>query len=187
MKTMRNLGAGKPGAAALAMGLALAGCAGSSADFPSFAIPTSPAEGNRLSMRFPGISAPEPADASALAPPLPADLDAAIAAIAARADGARADFTAAQIVTSRRVSAARGAGVASDRWAAAEVSLADLASLHSNAALALADLDLLAAQATTNLAPPGEIASIAEAQARVERFVEEQTQTLAALNAAMER
>lgn len=138
-------------------------------------------------MRFPGASVPTPADPGDLARPLPADLEAQIAAIAQRADTARADFVTGMITTQRLVDRARGAGVTSDRWAAAEISLANLTSLHNAATLALADLDLLAAQAATGLAAPDRIAAIASAQDRIAGVLSEQDRTIAALGAALER
>lgn len=176
-----------PLAALAALGMAVSGCAGSKTDYPSFAIPTPSADGDRFAMRFPGANVPQAADPGDLAAPLPEDLDGRIGAITARADAARADFVTTLITTRRRVDGARGAGVTSDRWAEAEVSLANLTSLHNNATLALADLDLLAAQAATALASADRIAAIAAAQARIAKVVEEQDQQLATLGSELAR
>lgn len=180
----------KIGIAAIVLA-ALGGCAGSSADYPSFSIPTSSAEAmgenNRVAMRFPGVESPEPIDVRKAIEPLPADIDARIAALDERASNAMAAFLDSAGAARRLADAARGAAITTDRWAAAQVSLADLSSHHSDASLALADLDLLAAQARTTLANADVIEKITEAQTRIAAKLSEQGQVLLAINSRLDR
>ena len=169
----------------------LSGCAGSSADYPPFTIPTADTQGGsssaRISISFPGVQTPEIVDASTTTQPLPADLEGRINAISARARAASEAFSANAAPASSMANSARNAPVTSDTWASAQISLADLTSHHSTARLALADLDLLAARAQTTRADTEAMTSIAKAQERIVATLREQNSTLAAIAARLDR
>ena len=70
-------------------------------------------------------------------------LDQRLAALLEQGRSAHARFTDVAPRASRLASAASGSSVGSDAWASAQVALADLDSIRSETAVALADLDLL--------------------------------------------
>lgn len=127
--------------ACTAASLCLGGCASTSGDYPSLAI--------RDAERVTGTMEPAGEGSVQTSPaPAPEGLGQQLAQLASAASAAHADFLAAAPQAERLVSAGAGAGVASDRWAAAQVALADLDSARSRAAVSLGDLDLLYADAT---------------------------------------
>ena len=118
----------------------LAGCAASSADYPSLAIRDFERERGSL-------DAPEAAP-SAEPTPLPQDKAARIAALTEQLRGAHARFMDEAPGARSAARAATGTAPGDDRWAQAQVALASLDSQRSQAAVALGDLDLMFTDAT---------------------------------------
>ncbi|MBX7492568.1 hypothetical protein K3163_05030 [Qipengyuania sp. 1NDW9] len=125
-------------ALAAVLSLSLAACAGSSADYPSLAI--------RDSERSEGtFGSPEPKRLDI--PPVEVDLtgglDARLASLVADARNAHEAFEETRPRAEELVAAASGTSLGSDRWAAAQVALAELDSARSRAAVPLGDLDAI--------------------------------------------
>ena len=171
----------------IAFGATLGGCAGAKENYPSFAIPKSSGEAGRISMRFPAFAVKDPADPGKGAEPLPEELDARLAAINARALKADEAFSADAPMTDRLTQAAALADESSEEWAEAQVSLASLTAHHGVGRLALAELDLIAANARIALAEPETIADIAALQDEIAARLDQQAQTLGAMSAKLER
>ncbi len=156
---------------------ALAACASSGERYPSLAI----RDAERLSGEF--AVAPAAPEVAPL-PPLPADAASRIVALRAQAATAHRKFLAAVPDARRAVGAARGAGVQDDRWAGAQVALADLDSSRSEAAIALGDLDLIFADAAVEQAQRDEIVA---ARSAVSALIAEEDRVLAELRGALGR
>ncbi|MDJ0977073.1 MAG: hypothetical protein QNI87_00890 [Erythrobacter sp.] len=188
---------------ALACACAVTACAGSSADYPSFALPTmseQTATGTRVTARFPTVAVPAMPDLDAGQEAMPREIGARLAAIDARAQTAGAAFTANVEPTRALVRAASGTSAESRRRADAEVRFADLTAHHNEGQLALADLDWLAAR-VAQAAPAsseassgtetgtgqGDLASIAETQTILLQELERQARILAQLGAELSR
>jgi hypothetical protein len=160
-------------ALALSAALLLAGCAGGpSADYPSLDI--------RDVERVRGTLAPPPG------PPPPApmspaalselgDLRAAVAEIHAR-------FLAAAPEAQGTVRAAAGAPVGAERWARAQVALAGLEAIRSEAMVPLADIDRLYVDAATS---GGATAEIDAARAEATALLAEEDRLIASLLASL--
>ena len=159
----------------LTSSLTLGGCASAAGDYPSLAI---------REVERPSGSA-MPVDAAP--PPLPVQLSAQtgqrIAQALERARKAHSAFVAGTGRTAGAVSAARGSRAPADAWIAAQLALANLQSLRSEAVIAQADLDLLFAE--ERLAEPGPISptaqALANAREQVDGWVDEQNRTIARL------
>lgn len=121
----------------------MSGCASPQANYPSLAI----RDAERAYNSPEPAALPQPAAQS----PLSADLVQRLAHLETAATSAHRAFTDAAPATARLVSAAAGSDVTSDRWAIAQVALASLESARSHAAVPLADLDLLHADAAIAL------------------------------------
>lgn len=123
----------------------LCACAGGDARYPS------------LSMRpfETGSPASQPTTSPAPAPDV-ADA-ATIAALVERATLSHEGFTRQEPAAARLARAAAGQPIESDARGAALVAMADLAAQRAATSGALADLDLLAVQASTTFAPVTEI------------------------------
>ncbi len=91
-------------------------------------------------------------------------------------------FMAAAPAARRAVRSARGASTSSTAWSSAQVALADLASLRSQAAIPLADLDRLYVEATIDFIRRGEIAT---ARNEIIALVAAEDRVLAELGAAL--
>lgn len=147
--------------------LPLAGCAREAASYPSLAV--RPAE------RVGGTFTPPP-------PPLPGPMpEGTLGRLGDVQAAARAahDRFLAQLPRARELAAAGGgAGVESDRWAAAQVALADLDSIRSQTAVALGDLDLLFAEATLSFT---DRAAVEQTRADVLALIREEDRVLAGL------
>lgn len=121
------------------LAISLAGCASTADDgYPSLAV----REVERAEGTF------EPVESKRLDVPqvetgLTGGLEARLAALVDQARSAHAQFTGSVGTAEQRVAAASGSAVGTDRWAAAQVALADLDSARSSAAIALGDLDIL--------------------------------------------
>ena len=164
-----------------------AGCAGGSGNYPDFTIPTGSNGDGRISASFPGVKTTTPPTASGVAEPLPAELDAALAAIRNRAAKAVNGFDEDKEQARAHAQSAAGRSVESDQWAQAQVSLANLTSHQSETALALADLDMLAARASTNLEDPAKMALIAADQTRLAKRLTQQQAVIDTLSRQLER
>lgn len=120
---------------------ALAACAGGSSRYPSLEI--------RPGERVTGTFEPEVPDAAPAPPPVASpELIARVSQLQAEASTAHADFLDTVPAARREAIAARGAPVASDAWASAQIALADLESIRSLAAIPLGELDVLYVDAT---------------------------------------
>lgn len=142
-------------------------------------------------MRFPGVVVPDMETAPTFEEPLPAELDARLAAINTRAVAAANAFTATFDSAQTVVRAGVSSAPESDLWANAQLRVADLTSHHSTTQLALADLDALAVTAQlgqsagTNTA--NETQMIMQLQTQLDQTVSEQARLLDQINAQMER
>ena len=120
------------------------------------------------------------ADTAEPAPPPPvlpsADLAARLAQLRRDAEAAHAEFRA-NIPAAERL-ARVGGPTGSDSWAAAQVALADLDSIRSRVAIALADLDTLWVDATLEAGPREAVGTTRDA---VEGLVAEEDAVLARL------
>lgn len=186
MHALRRLQPAKP-IFACAGALFLGACAGSSTNYPSFAIPTASEEAGRVAMQFPGVSVPEPRDAVAQPETLPAELDARLAAINNRAMVASKAFSANLSATRTLARSADSAPPDSDRWAEAQIRIADLTLHHNKTSLASAELDALAALAQTSQATPEETGQIAQLQSSLSGILTGQAQQLAEIAGQLDR
>ncbi|MEE4155477.1 MAG: hypothetical protein V2I27_15065 [Erythrobacter sp.] len=125
-------------------------------------------------------------DPAELAPPLPEQLGARIAALAEAGEQAQRAFDRASDDASRLVAAARGTDTTSERWMRAQVALADLTSYRSQTRLALADVDSIAASAEVVALDDPSAAAIMAAQSRLSAYVTQQSQRLAELYSVLE-
>ena len=116
---------------------ALTGCASSGKTYPSLAI----RDAERVSGTF---AAPDPIEPA----PLRAEIAGQLGQIRATALDSHRTFMAATPRARRSVASGANAPITSNAWAAAQVAMADLDSLRSVTAVALADLDLLFVDAT---------------------------------------
>ncbi len=161
-------------AVALAFAL-LSGCAGSSDQYPSLAI----RDAERAVGQF------TPTQANDEAPPTRAPASAQdIAQLVEQASESHKAFLSAQSSAGRLVSGARGTSTESDARARALVALADLTSKRSDTAIALGDIDLLAAQGKTEFSTSGDLEA---AQTLIADIVDQQDRALAALWGQLER
>ena len=147
----------------------LSACATASGDYPSLA--------QRPAERAQGTFTPDAADAAPAPPVLPsADLVSRLAELRRQAEATHGEFRSATPAAERLANAAGSRG--SDRWAAAEVALADLDSIRSRAAIALADLDTLWVDSTLEAGPREAIGTARDA---VEGLIAEEDAVLARL------
>ena len=156
----------------------LAACASAGDEYPSLAI--------RDAERQTGTFAPAIGAAAAPAqpaPPAPELLD-RLAQLRAEAQSAHRAFTALAPAARRRVDAARGAGVASDVWAAAQVAISELDARRSQTAIPMADLDELLVSQAVALQQNG---AATQAQAEVQALLEEEDRLLQELKGALAR
>ncbi|MCT2558520.1 hypothetical protein N0B51_05955 [Tsuneonella sp. YG55] len=153
---------------ALAAAALLAGCA-TPGDYPSLA--------QRPAERVQGAFTPDDADPQPLVPVLPsADLVARLTQLEREARTAHGEFVEATPAARQR--AERAGPVASDSWAAAQVALADLDSIRSRVAIALAELDSLWVDATLEAGPRDAIGAV---RRTVEALVAQEDAVLAQL------
>ena len=154
------------------MTLALAACASPSTDYPSLAI--------RDAERLVGVEQ-ESAPPAPLAP-IPADVMQQVGAYQAKASRADEEFRGTLPRVERTVSAARGSGIASDRWSNAQIALSELDALRATTAIALADLDALYAARAVELERRD---AIDEARGEVSAILSRQDTTLNRLKAQL--
>ncbi|AKM07438.1 hypothetical protein AM2010_1366 [Pelagerythrobacter marensis] len=161
--------------APLLFAVPLAACAAGSGSYPSLAIRDAERVGGSLETPTPEAPPAQPAPPSA-------DLLARLGQLQSQAASAHQAFLAAVPATRRAVRAASGAGIASDRYASAQVALADLDSHRSRAAIALGDLDLLFADAALSFELR---APIVETRADVTAMIAQEDAVLAELRGAI--
>lgn len=133
-----------------AMGVTLAGCAGSADKYPSLAI--------RDFERAPATAPGDGDDGGAGSPALSQSDIQNLENLVAKAREAHQRFLRSAPQTQRLVSAAAGGGVTDNRWASAQVALANLESLRSEAAIPLGDIDRIYAESAIDLAMPDQVA-----------------------------
>jgi len=163
-----------PLVAALVLGGAVAGCAGApSSDYPSLAI--------RDVERATGTLAPPPAPPP---PPAPLAPEAAeeLGRLQAQAAQAHARFLAAAPGARGTVSAAAGADPGAESWARAQVALAGLEAIRSQAMVPMADLDRLFVDTATS---GGTLEPIAGVREEVAALIEEEDALIASLAAGL--
>ncbi len=159
----------------LVLATILSGCASAGDKYPSLAI--------RDAERVTGTFETDTAIAPVAVPvPASADLVQRLARLRADATKAHDDFMQAAPRATSLVNAARGAAVASDSWASAQVALADLDSMRSLAAVPLGDLDLLHSDAAVSFESSG---AITDTRAEVIALVSELDAVLNQLRAKM--
>lgn len=106
-----------------------------------------------------------------------------LAALLAQADAANAAFASRQPSATRTINAAAGAAKGTESWSVASVALTGLEKARSQAALPLADLDRLEADAS-NRAVEGsdaDIKAVRDARVRVEAMVDAQSAVIDSL------
>ncbi|MBV7259558.1 hypothetical protein [Erythrobacter crassostreae] len=143
----------------------LSACAGSSDKYPSLAI----RDFERTQGQFTPLQAEEPAPIRAVA--TSQDLN----DLVARAETSHGRFTRSQTNATALVRLAAGKSIESDDRQRALVALADLTAMRSDTAIALADLDLLTAEAATTFAPKEDIEL---ARSKVETIITAQNRAL---------
>lgn len=154
--------------AALTAVLLVAGCA-SPGPFPSLDV--------RDSERVSGTLAAPESPVFTPAPASPATL-AEIDSLAARARAAHQRFMAASGDVQAVVAGAAGSAIGTDGWARAQVAIAGLESMRSDAMIVLADIDRIHAEAHTT---GGDIARSQAARAEVTALVEQEDRLIAGL------
>ena len=154
--------------ASVCSALLLVGCVGSGEKYPSLAV----RDAERVTGTFDPVSEP---DEQPVTDPA---LLAGIPAIEARAQTAFDAFLAAVPGAEAAVLAAQGRPQASNQWATAQVALSELDSHRSQTAIALADVDLIYAEASSELALAPQIAEI---RARIATQIASEDQILTEL------
>lgn len=149
----------------LAMIVTLSACAGGSDRYPSLAI----RDVERASGQF------TPASAQVQSPIRPVASVAELSALLDRARQSQARFANASREAERLVRSAQSRPIESNARQSALVALADLATLRSDTALTVGDLDLLKAEAATSFAPHVEID---RARAEISAMLDTQDNTL---------
>lgn len=158
--------------------LLTSGCAPRS-DFPSLA--RRPAEDAYRAMP---VARPVPMPPAVISDGLPERL----ATLLAQANAAHATFESRQTAATRTVNAAAGAAKGTERWSVASVALAGLETARSQAALPLADLDRLEAEAS-NRAVEGsdaDLKAVRDARLKVEALVQAETGVIDSLRTNLE-
>lgn len=148
-----------------------AACASTPGDYPSLAIRDAERVSGTLQPAQPYVP-----------PPVPQATLADAASLVAQARAAHSAYNSRLGSVRSAVSAARGAGFGSERWAVASVAVTALETERSRAMIALADLDRLHVVAATEGLATGELAA---AQAEVAGIVAEQTAGIDALLAVL--
>ncbi|MBX7532137.1 hypothetical protein K3165_04280 [Qipengyuania sp. 1XM1-15A] len=156
---------------------ALGACASSGSEYPSLSI----RDAERTEGTF---ESPEPKRLDV--PPVEVDLtgglDARLDSLVGAAREAHAEFNRIEPGARQLVAAASGSDIASDRWAAAQVALAELDSARSRAAVPLADLDALY---TASRVAADDITKIDDARSTVIAMVSEEDAVLANLRGSI--
>lgn len=173
---------------AFALGAAatlLGACAAKDTVYPSFSRPVTSDTAGRVAERFPDVAVPTIRAAGTPVEPLPAELDARLAAINARAAASSNAFAADLEPLRALARAASQSSRESDAWTLAQLRLADITTHHSRAHLALADLDDLTARAQLARSSAQERAMIADLHATLSQTIDEQARALSQINAQL--
>lgn len=149
---------------------ALSACASTVEDYPSLAI----RDAERVSGTMQAVETDPPPPPA----PIATDLRERLVQLQDQAAASHREFIEAAPVAERLVSGAANAAITTDRWAAAQVALADLDSARSATAIALGDLDLIFVDAALELDQRAEIVTARE---RVVALVAEEDAILARL------
>jgi hypothetical protein len=159
--------------------LLVAGCAtGRDDGFPSLA--------RREAERVVGIV--RPVEAPAKPTTVPPQTGSAIANLRRQALEAHRRFQGRRPAAAALAAAAQGAAVASESWSVAQVALADLDSMRSEAMIPLADLDrlyIVAATAAALTAGSAELDAVAAVRDEVSGWIAEEDAALAALRSRL--
>jgi hypothetical protein len=129
-------------------------------------------------------AAPVPAPVAPTATPASESDRAAIAALAAQAQGGESAFRAALPAAQRRIEAARGAATGSDRWFDAQAALSALEATRAPTLAALSELDRRALAAEMD-GQTGLVAALTPEQQRAADWASGQTATLNRLSALL--
>lgn len=166
-----------PRLTALLLPLLMAGCASSSDRYPSLAV--------REVERVSGTFTPVDSGPQVLSPaPAPEDQAARLQSLISQAESVHREFLAATPRARLLVGQVDNTSPDSNAWAEAQIALGDLESKRSQAALALGDLDLLYAAASTGFV---DRTDIDEARERVIGWIAEEDAVLAGLRAEADR
>lgn len=152
----------------------LAGCTGGGDKYPSLAVRDSERATGQFTTASP-VQSPSVAPVASIQD---------VAAIVAIARESHRKFLSAQPRAIQLAQARRGLGVESDAHSRALVAWADLTSLRGQTAIALGNLDGLAARAATTFAPKEDITA---AQAEIALLVNEQDAALDSIAAEFAR
>ncbi|MBA4090579.1 MAG: hypothetical protein C0494_08315 [Sphingobium sp.] len=159
-----------------ALALFLSGCAGAPQSYPSLA--KRPVESAPVAKIAPPVAS-VPADAA---------LSAEITTYVAQADKGAAAFDAAYARADRAVGAAKGAGVSSDAWVAAQVAISALESARNDSVSALASLDTLYVQRSNAVADgkaTGGLEDVDAARSAALALVDQQNDRIDAMKARL--
>lgn len=157
----------------------LGACAGSGDRYPSLEI----RDVERVQGSFDPVNAGQSALPAPVAAPS-ADTIQRLSDLTASVSTIHAEFERATPKTSKIVSSARNASVASDGWASAQVALSDLESIRSRAAVALADIETVYVGARLEAQ---QLDAITAARRKVLGLIAEEDAVLARLRGQMAR
>tara|TARA_R110002072_G_scaffold38314_18_gene110997 strand:- start:6888 stop:7388 length:501 start_codon:yes stop_codon:yes gene_type:complete len=155
--------------------LTLSACASSGGDYPSLAI----RDVERARGRFEPIAV-DPIAVPEVPVAYEGSLQERLAMLVEAARSAHQRFVASLPAARRTVASAGRAAIGSTAWGASQVALADLESIRSDAAIPLADLDILHIAASVASEDRGQIDT---ARSAVIALVEEEDEALAELRA----
>lgn len=167
----------RPSGAIALSAILLSGCAAPRADYPTLAV----RDAERVEGAF---TAEAPAPSPPAEKPLSAEVTERLIQLQASAAASHRTFLNAVPGTAQLVDAAAGADTESDRWASAQIALADLDSARSQTAIPLADLDMLHADAALTLEQRKDIGDVRSA---VTSMIAEQDAVLSTLQRKMPR
>ena len=142
-------------------------------------------DGTRVAMRFPTVTVPDIDLVREIEAAPAGDISARLDAVNARAAKASAAFDVSLAAARASALAATGSQIESDEWAEAQIRLADLASHHSEGRMALADLDVIAAEARLAQTPEDGLLDLTGLQDNLAASLNEQAGLLAALEKAV--
>lgn len=165
----------RPSLAIALSAILLSGCAAPRADYPTLAI----RDAERVEGSF---SADTPVPNPPAEIPLNLEMTERLILLQASAALAHRTFLNAVPSAGQLVDAASGAGAESNRWASAQIALADLDSARSQTAIPLADLDMLHADAALTLEQRRDIINARNA---VTGMIAEQDAVLSTLHGKM--
>ena len=140
-------------------------------------------DGTRVAMRFPTVTVPDIDQVRETEAAPVGDISARLDAVNARAAEASAAFDVSLAAARASALAATGSQIESDEWAEAQIRLADLASHHSEGRMALADLDIISAEARLARSPEHDLLGLMDLQGNLAASLDEQARVLSDLEA----